>query len=717
MRTIVLFLFASFLAIEALAKETLIKTEANVPVEILFTAEQTHTDPFNTVQLDVLFTSESGVEQVVPAFWGGGKNWKVRYASPTPGNYRFVSKSNVTTDPGLEGVGGKILITEYRGANPLFKHGPIKVASDLRHFEHADGTPFVWLGDTWWMGLCHRLHWPEDFKKLATDRKEKGFNVIQIVAGLYPDMHPFDPRGANEAGFPWQTNYTAIRPEYFDAVDQRLRYLIDEGFTPCIVGAWGYFLPWMGEERAKQHWRELIARYGSSPVVWCIAGEANLPWYLAPGFPYDDRELVKGWTEVARYVRATDPFKRPATIHPTGIGKLNSRWTINDASLIDFDMLQTPHGQREAVAPTIGAFQHAYNLKPKMPVVNGEPSYENLNGVIAAQWPRAMFWLCMINGAAGHTYGGNGIWQVNRRDMPHGASPHGGNYGTTPWDEAMHYPGGKQVAMGKKFLDQFPLHKCLPQPETVTWAETGQGKEWGNWIWYPEGEPSVTAPLAKRYFRRTFALTKDSKLKRATLHVSADNRAAAWINGKMVGEASDWQSPQSFDVTSLLNEKNIIALEAENFAPPVAPNPAGLNAVLELETENGKTLIQTDEQWRAAQAGSDGWQSLKFNDSEWGMAKVLAAYGSGPWGKIESDPLSAPFALGIGDELRLVYAISPQSVVVSGLRRNARYTVQIFDPVSGEVINRNIRTGQTDSMVFENPRHGHDWVLALRVVK
>ncbi len=69
-----------------------------------------------------------------------------------------------------------------------------------------------------------------------------------------------------------------------------MRYLVEQGFTPCIVGAWGYFMPWMGVEKMKAHWRYLIARYGALPVVWCAAGEANLPWYLAKGFPYDDRE-------------------------------------------------------------------------------------------------------------------------------------------------------------------------------------------------------------------------------------------------------------------------------------------------------------------------------------------------------------------------------------------------------------------------------------------
>src|SRR2546425_9490941 len=285
-------------------------------------------------------------------------------------------------------------------------------------------------------------------------------------------MHPFDPRGANEAGYPWETNYTRIRPEYFDAADQRLRYLTDQGFTPCLVGAWGYFMPWLGVAKAKKHWRYLIARYGAWPVVWCAAGEANLPWYLAKGFPYDDRSQVHEWTEVMRFIRAADPFTRPLTIHPTGIGRLSARNATDDASLLDIDMLQTPHGQREAVAPTVRTMRESYTDKPVMPVINGEAAYEMLLDKIPAQWPRAMFWVCMMNGAAGHTYGANGIWQLNRHGQPHGASPNGtGNgYGVITWDEAMRLPGSEQVAFGKKFLESLPWTQLKPMPESAAWT-------------------------------------------------------------------------------------------------------------------------------------------------------------------------------------------------------------------------------------------------------
>lgn len=451
-----------------------LRAEANVPIELTFTAQKPHADPFNSVTLDVRFTGLTGDLRTVPAFWAGGNQWKARYASRELGAHRWTAVCNDSADLGLHSVSGAIEVTPYRGDNPLYVHGPIRVAADKRHFEHADGTPFFWLGDTWWMGLSHRLHWPDEFQRLAADRKGKGFNVIQIVAGLYPDMHPFDPRGANETGFPWEKEYAAIRPEYFDASDTRLRYLVEQGITPCIVGAWGYFAPMMGVEKMKAHWRYLIARYGAWPVVWCAAGEANLPWYLAKGFPYDDREQVHAWTEVLRSIRETDPFRRPLTIHPTAINEYTARHATDDGALLDFDFLQTPHGQREAVPITVGAVRKSMEATPKLPVINGEAAYEMLGDSLPTQWTRAMFWLCLTNGAAGHTYGANGIWQVNRKGEPHGRSPHhatGNGYGLIAWDEAMNLPGSQQMGFAKKFFESVPWTQLVPMPESVVWQD------------------------------------------------------------------------------------------------------------------------------------------------------------------------------------------------------------------------------------------------------
>ncbi len=494
---------------------TTLQCQANMMAELSLEAREAHDDPFNTITVDAIFTDPDGKTLRVPAFWDGGKTWKVRYSSPHIGVHRFCSECSDTRDAGLNGVTGTVQVSAYTGDNPLCKHGPVRVAANHRYLQYADGTPFFWLGDTWWMGLCHRLHWPDEVKTLAADRKKKGFNVIQIVAGLYPDMFPFDPRGANEAGFPWEANYARIRPAYFDASDRRIEFLADQGFTPCIVGAWGYYMQWMGVEKVKQHWRYLIARYGALPVVWCAAGEANLPWYLSKGFPYDDRKQVTQWTEVMRYIRQTDPYHHPLTVHPTGIGRLSARHATDDPGLLDIDMLQTPHAERAAVQPTVSNVQQSYNEKPTMPVIDGEAAYEMLFDNLPTEWTRQMFWLCMTNGAAGHTYGANGIWQCNRPGQPHGPSPyhHGGvGYGIIPWNEAMHLPGSTQVGLGKKLFEQFAWQKFAPHPE---WAEYVTARDdrpkWGQWIWFPEGDPAKDAPAAKRWFRKVFELRGGEK--------------------------------------------------------------------------------------------------------------------------------------------------------------------------------------------------------------
>ncbi|GEM_PF-548504 len=691
--------------------------ETNVPCEIVFTAQRLHADPFQSVVLDVVFTDPTGQSRRVPAFWAGGPVWKVRYASPLPGRHRWHSICNTAEDAGLHAVEGSVEVRRYRGTNPLFQHGPVRVATDKRHFEYADGRPFFWLGDTWWMGLSQRLHWPDEFAELTADRKTKGFNVVQIVAGLYPDMFPFDPRGANEAGFPWAADYTAIRPEYFDMADRRLQYLVDQGITPCLVGAWGYFLPWMGTAKMEAHWRYLIARYGSWPVVWCAAGEANLPWYLAPGFPYDDRKQAQGWTDVLRFIRATDPFRRPLTIHPTAINFYTARHATDDPNLLDFDMLQTPHGQREAVPVTIGAVRASVAAAPAMPVIDGEASYERLMDSLPTEWTRAMFWICLMNGAKGHTYGANGIWQLNRKGQPHGASPHGGSYGVIAWDDAMHLPGSAQVGYGRRFFESLPWTQLEPMPNTVSWEGSTVPTVPGDWIWFPEGDPKRDAPTASRYFRRLFDLPNSRAVHRAQITLTADDQFTLWVNGRKIGSGTNWSVLSTFDVTNALHKgSNLIAIQAENLKAPVALNPAGLTTAIEIEfTDGTRQVLRTGTDWQASRLGAPGWNSLGFAAADWSRALVTAAYGDPPWGRpgIE-DPLFAPQACGIEDRLRTVYVLSPRPIVVSGLRSHSVYHLTYFDPVTGSSTRRKrIQIDPNGDWHCPAPDFGHDYVLLL----
>ena len=426
---------------------------------------KSYADPFNDVELDVEFTDPDGQTMQVPAFWAGDQSWVVRYASAKIGRHRCRTICSDTANTDLHGQEHEIEIAPYEGDNPLYKHGPLLIRPGARYLEHGDGTPFFWLGDTWWLGLCKRLGWPGDFHTLLADRVAKGYSVIQIVAGLYPDMPAFDERGANEAGFPWEKDYARINPAYFDLADLRIGRLVDAGLVPCIVGCWGYHLHWLGIEGMGRHWRNLIARWGAYPVVWCAAGEGSMPYYLTKQREKDIAFQKKQWTQLLRYIRNIDGFARPVTIHPAG--PQSGYDQIEDASVIDMDMLQTGHNDHHAVPDTVRLIRRSYEKQPPKPVINAEVCYEGLGAASYANLQRHLFWSCLLSGAAGHTYGANGIWQVNRRGQPYGPSPHGMNWGDEPWDEAYQLPGSAHLGRAKRILERYEWWRFTPRPDWV----------------------------------------------------------------------------------------------------------------------------------------------------------------------------------------------------------------------------------------------------------
>jgi hypothetical protein len=426
------------------------KSEANVPLEITLDAARPHPNPFAQVAVDVVFTDPAGTRKTVPAFWAGGQQWKVRYASPLVGVHRYRSQCSETNDPGLHGVEGQIEITDYAGSNPLYRHGPLQVARDRRHFEHVDGTPFFWLGDTWWKNLCKRMTW-EGFQELTADRQAKGFTVVQIVCGPYPDEGPFEPRWENEGGKPYATrDFSRVNPAYFDYADRRIQHLVAAGMVPAIVGGWGRGdcdgIKLAGVEGIKRHWRHLIARYGAYPAVWIIGGES-------------DGAL---WTEVARHVRQIDPYQHLVTMHPHHSG----RSSVTDESVIHFDMLQTGHGDWSAATGAIPQVKAALARTPPMPVMIGEYCYEGHMQTAFQDVQRYVFWGSLLSGAAGLTYGAAGVWHASVEGDP-GLS---NVYDLTTWKEGMNFPGSAQLGRGKKLLEQFPWARFEPHPE---WTEPG----------------------------------------------------------------------------------------------------------------------------------------------------------------------------------------------------------------------------------------------------
>lgn len=434
--------------------------ETNMVTEIAFHSQKPYPNPFIEAELDVLFTDPDGMEKKVPAFWAGGNTWKVRYASPLAGIHHYRTVCSDSSNSGLHGVEGEIEIKPYTGKNKLYHHGPVRIADDQRHFAHADGTPFFWLGDTWWKCLAKRLDW-DGFQELTADRKAKGFTVAQIVCGPYPDEDPFEEMWENEGGKPYlDLPFTQVNPAYFDFADRRFKHLVDEGIVPAIVGSWARAdcdsMKAVGVEGLKRHWRYLVARYGAFPVVWIVAGEVS-----------EELRYGRGpWGEVAKYLRSIDPYHRISTSH-AGCGH-------DEPLFVDFDMVGGSHDASVAVQPQVlGGFHAAYAGKPPVPVLCGETCYE---GHMQQGWQdvqRQMFWMFMLSGAAGHTYGAAGIWHASVEGDPGCASSAFGGrkvYDWTTWREGMQYPGATQIGLGKKLLEEYPWNSFEPHPE---WAEEG----------------------------------------------------------------------------------------------------------------------------------------------------------------------------------------------------------------------------------------------------
>lgn len=453
-------------------------SQTNVPTEIKLGV-------FGDAEIDVVFTAPDGSERRVPAFLAGDGSFRVRFAALTPGKYTYRAICAYIT--------GEIEIAPYEGDNPLYQHGRLRMAQNNRTLEHSDGAPFFWMGDTWWMGLTTRLDWPDGFFSLATDRITKGFNLVQIVAGPLPNFdavtESWHPMQANEAGLPWEENWMRINPAYYDMADRRIAYLVEHGLMPCIVGMWGYYISFMGVENAKKHWRNLIARYGAYPVVWCIAGEVTLPTYSRHSDPKalaaDQVSQAREWTEVARYARELDPYHNLITAHPwitTG-----GRTAVTDETVLDIDMLQTDHGGHSILKQTVDWINIANTRKPRMPVINGEPCYEGVKGTGWKEMQRFVFWTSITSGSAGHTYGAQGIWQMSTREEPYSQE-----WGEGFWREAMHYPGSAQVAMGRRFFERYPWWRFetrhLPEVEKLGRISSfATGIPGAVWVFYLSG--------------------------------------------------------------------------------------------------------------------------------------------------------------------------------------------------------------------------------------
>jgi alpha-L-rhamnosidase len=217
-------------------------------------------------------------------------------------------------------------------------------------------------------------------------------------------------------------------------------------------------------------------------------------------------------------------------------------------------------------------------------------------------------------------------------------------------------------------------------PSDVSWWETGllQQENWkAKWIGYEEPElkhlresgaqwitnsdteAPKSADKAAHDFR--FNFTVATPVRRASLYVTGQDSASAWINGKQVLEAEPlpawkqmpWKTYTIRDISkNVKSGENLLAVEIVRYANNRGANSSQtpMSAVVYVEAEDGSVeLLQTGNRgWRASLNAGGNWQTAGFDDSSWKEAIRYVPPASG----FESAELGNPWPTGSVKALR-----------------------------------------------------------------
>ncbi len=162
-------------------------------------------------------------------------------------------------------------------------------------------------------------------------------------------------------------------------------------------------------------------------------------------------------------------------------------------------------------------------------------------------------------------------------------------------------------------------------------ADTGDIRN-ADWLWYPEGNAAVDAPIESRYFRRRVMLPEDRRVANAVCFFAGDDKVEFFVNGDLIGTGNSHPNLVGVDITRRLKRgENELAAVNTNMKAPVEKNPGGWIGVVRVEFEDGDPLLfYTDSNWKSSRTAKEGWQTDDFDD--WVSARELGKAGIPPWG-------------------------------------------------------------------------------------
>jgi Protein of unknown function (DUF4038)/Domain of unknown function (DUF5060) len=428
-------------------------------LELTLTALDDRPNPYTDLDVWAEFTHESGTTLRRPAFWDGGRTWKIRFAPTLTGRWTWRTFST-PSDPELSDQTGELACESGAPAdaapNRFYQHGFWRMSPGRRSLVHADGTPAILVGDTAWA-----LPWratEEHCRIYAADRHGKGFNAVLLMS-IQPDMDARGPRDrTQDEGFDVgfedlpTGHINQLNPAYFQTLDRLSDILVAHE----LVAVWQpvfFGFGWKGLRVAgpvlppaeyARYCRYLVARYGARPAIYLVGGDGS----------GREAPVAAGGEEVERW----DAYQQPTGIHY----RPHADYAAHQAEdWLDFQWCQTGHGGEHLPERVADMWRNT----PIKAVANGEPTYENGGqpGKAAGWWQGHEAWsnLC-AGGTMGVVYGAGSLWQW----LLHKDEPGQANFFSAKgagWREAIDFEGARYVGLVAKILEGLPFTDMHPE--------------------------------------------------------------------------------------------------------------------------------------------------------------------------------------------------------------------------------------------------------------
>lgn len=444
--------------------------------EISLTAENSWPNAYTDVDVWAAFVNNKGDSLLRPAFWDGGKIWKIRFAPPDSGSVWTYKTFASVEDKGLSGQKGSFKSVPCKKENKLLRHGLLKISEGKRNVVHADGKPFLVVGDTPW-SIPYRAT-PSQVEEYAKDRMQKGFNTALLIS-MQPDRDAEGPEARNTVlGFDRafedsrDGHLNILKPDYFQTLDTLVEILIRHELVPVyapLVHGYG----WKGRtalgagadpEEYSRYCKYLLARYGSNPALWLISVDNN---GFSPGVKPAGETLEK-W----------DCYKQPVGLHYNPWDNYLATWaepgdpccyhfnrTYQNEPWLDFQWAQSGHDGKHIYHKVEGMYEN----EPVKANMNGEPTYEAMGGGRhgLGWWQGEDAWNQLMHGGTmGVIYGAVGLWQW--KITP--GEPEWEEWTDAPisWREALHLEGGKYVGFISRVFDGYDFADMQKRPDLIT---------------------------------------------------------------------------------------------------------------------------------------------------------------------------------------------------------------------------------------------------------